>query len=96
MESISRDKVVITAALTGALKNFAVPGHDHFLTTDAGGKNEWWDVISIGVTDKSLYKELVAGQNYDAIKALIKAKDKSVVGPVPTDIFRRLAPMTEM
>ena len=44
--------------LTAALKNFAVPGHDHFITTTNGGQPEWWDVQIVGVTSPSTYDEI--------------------------------------
>lgn len=84
------------AALTSALKNFAVPGHDHFLTTNAGGKNEWWDVQVIGVTDKALYKQIAASKDYNFIKSLLKAKNKNVVGPIPTNLFLKFSSMESM
>ena len=35
----------LTAAqLTAALKNFATPGHEHFITTAYGHQAEWWNV----------------------------------------------------
>lgn len=40
----------LTAAqLTAALKNFATPGHQHFITDRNHGKPEWWDVRIGGV-----------------------------------------------
>ena len=38
------------AQLTQALQNFAVPGHDHFLTDTNNFQPEWWDVQVVGVT----------------------------------------------
>jgi hypothetical protein len=75
------------AALTEALKNFAVPGHDHFITTDNRGKAEWWDVQVVGVTSPTVYKQIRQHQSFSYIQKLIKKKNANVVGPIPTNLF---------
>ena len=78
----------LTAAqLTAALKNFALPGHDHFITDSNGGKPEWWDVRVIGVTSPAVYAQIVSHGSYAYIAKLLKAKNKSVLGPIPTNIW---------
>jgi len=75
------------AALTTALQNFAVPGHDHFITDLNRGKPEWWDVQVVGVTSPTVYKQMVAHKSYSYIQKLITKKNKNVVGPIPTNLF---------
>jgi hypothetical protein len=75
------------AALTSALQNFAVPGHDHFITDLNKGKPEWWDVQIVGVTSPTVYKQIRAHQSYSYIQKLITKKNKNVLGPIPTNLF---------
>jgi len=75
------------AQLTAALKNIAVPGHDHFITDTNGGLPEWWDVHVIGVTSPSVYASIVKHGSYSYIASLLAAKNASVVGPIPTNIW---------
>ena len=78
----------LTAAqLTAALKNFAVPGHDHFITTLNQGKAEWWPVKIVGVTSPAVYQNIVKHGSYSYIASLIKAKNKNVTGVIPTNLF---------
>ena len=46
------------AQLTDALKNFAVPGHDHFITDTNQFLPEWWDVQVVGVTSPQVYADI--------------------------------------
>ncbi len=73
--------------LSSALKNFAVPGHDHFITTANGGKPEWWDVQIVGVTSQQTYDDIRDHRSYTYIQKLISQKDKNVLGPIPTNLF---------
>ena len=75
------------AKLLPALKEFSTPGHDHFITTKANGKAEWWDVNVIGVTDPHVYKEIQEHGSYRYIQSLLNAKNPHVVGPIPTNLF---------
>jgi hypothetical protein len=73
--------------LRESLKNAPAPGHNHFLTTLAGGKPRYWEVKIIGVTDKALYEKLSAGHDFAVIDRELKAKNKHLVGPLPSNIF---------
>ncbi|BCY09693.1 hypothetical protein [Actinoplanes sp. L3-i22] len=73
--------------LTPALRNFTTPGHDHFIGTKAHGKAEWWDVRVVGVTDAATYRSIQRHQSWTYLNGLIKAKNKHVVGPIPTNMF---------
>jgi hypothetical protein len=73
--------------LTAALKNFAVPGHDHFITDTNRGNPEWWDVKVVGVTSPTTYAAIQAHKSFGYIANLINAHDPSVVGPIPTNLF---------
>ena len=75
------------AQLTEALKNFAVPGHDHFIDDTNRGKPEWWDVRVVGVTSPATYAAIQAHRSVGYIQQLIRAHDTTVVGPIPTNIF---------
>jgi hypothetical protein len=48
------------AQLTAALRNFATPGHEHFITDLNGGFPEWWDVRVVGVTNKAEYDAILS------------------------------------
>lgn len=73
------------AQLTAALKNYATPGHQHFVTTKAGGKQEWWDVQVVGVTDKHVYQAM--NKHKSAAYVLKQVKAGKAVGPIPTNLF---------
>jgi hypothetical protein len=75
------------AKLAPMLKNVPTPGHDHFITDKNSGKAEWWDVRVIGVTDKATYKAIQQHHTMAYIRALLRAKNKRVVGPITTNIF---------
>lgn len=79
------------AALTTLLRNYPAPGHDHFLRVNGGYRSVWWEVIVVGVTDPALYRRLATGHDYAPIGALLRAKDKRVLGPIPTNMFLRFA-----
>lgn len=70
-----------------ALKNFAVPGHDHFITTAFHGKPEWWDVKIVGVTSAKTYNRIIKHESYGYIKHLVKSGNKHVTAPIPTNLF---------
>jgi hypothetical protein len=73
--------------LNEALENFGVPGHDHFITDTNQGQPEWWDVRIVGVTSPTTYAAIRSHRSFDYIQQLINAKDKNVVGPIPTNLF---------
>jgi hypothetical protein len=73
--------------LTAALKNAAVPGHDHFITTKNGDQPEWWDVKVVGVTSPTTYHQILKHKSYRYIARQIRAKNKHVVGPIDTNLF---------
>jgi hypothetical protein len=73
------------AKLTAALKNYATPGHSHFITTKNGGKAEWWDVKVVAVTSTAEFNKLNAHGSVKYLLAQIKAG--KAVGPVPTNLF---------
>jgi hypothetical protein len=75
------------AQLTAALENFAVPGHDHFITDTNRGNPEWWDVKVVGVTSPATYAAIQAHKSFGYISKLINAHDPNVVGPIPTNLF---------
>jgi hypothetical protein len=73
--------------LLPALKNFTTPGHDHFIDDKNRGKAEWWDVKVVGVTDPATYRAIQKNQSWAYLNNLIKAKNKNVVGPIPSNLF---------
>ena len=76
----------LTAAqLTGALKNFATPGHEHFITTANGDKPEWWDVKVIGVTSKSEWDAINAHRSFAFLNQQVNKKLTTPI--IPTNLF---------
>lgn len=73
--------------LTAALRNFMVPGHDHFVTDANWGKPEWWDVKIIGVTSAKVFNDIRAHKSFAYIHHLLVNHNKNVVGPIPTNLF---------
>jgi hypothetical protein len=73
--------------LMPALRNFTTPGHDHFIGDKNRGKAEWWDVRVVGVTDPGTYRSIRKHRSWTYLQGLIKAKNKHVVGPIPTNMF---------
>jgi hypothetical protein len=80
-KGVSMDK------LKRMLLNAPVPGHDHFITADDGGRTEPFDVQVIGVLDRGVYDQFAMSHDYAAIQRMLDAKDKRVLGPIPTNIF---------
>ena len=75
------------AQLRMALKNFRVPGHDHFVTTANWGKAEWWPVKIIAVTSAKTFDQIRQHKSVGYIQQLLKAKKPNVLGPIPTNLF---------
>jgi len=76
----------LTAAqLTAALKNFATPGHQHYITTLNGGQAEWWNVDVIGVTSLSEYNAINAHKSFSYLNQQVTAK--KTTGIIPTNLF---------
>ena len=75
------------AQLTAALQNFAVPGHDHFITDTNNFQPEWWDVQVVGVTSPSTYAAIQQHRSFGYIQHLLDKKDPSVLGPIPSNLF---------
>ena len=76
----------LTAAqLTGALKNAATPGHEHYITTTNAGKPEWWDVKVIGVTSKSEWDTINAHRSFAFLNQQVNKKLTTPI--IPTNLF---------
>jgi hypothetical protein len=73
------------AQLTAALKNSATPGHQHFITTQNGGKAEWWDVKVIGVTKLSEWNAIVAHKSFAFLNQQVAKKLTTPI--IPTNLF---------
>jgi hypothetical protein len=73
------------AQLTAALKNFAVPGHQHFITDLNNRKAEWWDVRIVGVTDKAEYNSITQHKSASYLLSQVKAGKTTPV--IPTNLF---------
>ena len=71
--------------LRAALANFAVPGHQHFITDRNHGKAEWWDVRIVGVTDRAEYQKL--NQHKSAAYLLKQVKAGKTTPVIPTNLF---------
>jgi hypothetical protein len=76
----------LTAAqLTAALKNFATPGHQHYITTLNGGKAEWWNVDVVGVTSLSEYNLINAHKSFSFLNQQVNKKLTTPI--IPTNLF---------
>jgi hypothetical protein len=73
------------AQLTAALKNFATPGHQHFITDRNHGKREWWDVRIVGVTDRAEYNKITRHKSAHYLHEQVKAG--KTTGVIPTNLF---------
>jgi len=73
------------AQLTAALKNSATPGHEHFITTQNGGKAEWWDVKVVGVTSVSEWNAINAHESFTYLNQQVNAKKTTPI--IPTNLF---------
>ncbi|HWD96961.1 MAG TPA: hypothetical protein VG246_11120 [Acidimicrobiales bacterium] len=73
------------AQLTAALKNSATPGHEHFITTQDGGKAEWWDVKVIGVTSLAEWNAINAHKSFTYLNQQVNAKKTTPI--IPTNLF---------
>jgi hypothetical protein len=73
------------AQLTAALKNYPVPGHQHFITDRNHGKPEWWDVRVVGVTDRAEYQKL--NRHKSAGYLLRQVEQGKTTGVIPTNLF---------
>jgi hypothetical protein len=73
------------AQLTAALKNYATPGHNHFITTRAGGRAEWWDVRVVGVTNRAEYNRITQHRSARFLLREVKAGRTTPV--IPTNLF---------
>jgi hypothetical protein len=71
--------------LTQALANFETPGHQHFITTKAGGKPEWWDVKVVGVTNRAEYNKITRHRSVSYLRHEIRAG--RTTGVIPTNLF---------
>jgi hypothetical protein len=73
------------AQLTAALKNFATPGHQHFITTAAHSRQEWWDVKVVGVTNRAEYQKINQHKSASYLKKQIRAGKTTAA--IPTNLF---------
>ncbi len=73
------------AQLTAALRNFATPGHQHYITDRNHGKPEWWDVRIVGVTSKTEFHKI--NQHKSAAYLLNQVKAGKTTGVIPTNLF---------
>ncbi len=75
------------AKLAPALKNYATPGHNHYVADLNNTKPEWWDVYVVGVTDPATWYKIQNHNSYDYIAGLVKAGNPNVTAPIPTNLF---------
>ena len=67
--------------------NVKLPAHSHIITTLNNRKPEWWNVVVIGVTNRSSWNEIVAAKSYAKVSALRREGDKAVTGNITTNLF---------
>jgi hypothetical protein len=75
------------AKLLPMLRNFPTPGHDHFVAGRGGGRAQWWNVKVIGVTSPTTFLQIRRSHSLAFAQKLLAAKNPTVVGPIPTNIF---------
>lgn len=75
------------AQLTAALKDYPVPGHDHFIGTLASSKPQWWEVRVVVVTNADTYRTIQQKKSLAFVLKLLKDKNPHVVGTVKTNLF---------
>ncbi len=73
------------AQLTAALKDSATPGHEHFITTQNGGKAEWWDVKVVGVTKLSVWNAINSHESFAFLNQEVAKKLTTPI--IPTNLF---------
>ena len=73
-------------APASALANFAIPGHDHIITTRNENHPEWWPVTVIGVTNPASFALITRAHSYAEVKKL-EADPANGVLEVPTNIY---------
>lgn len=73
------------AQLTAALKNTAVPGHQHFITTLNGRRPEWWNVDVVGVTSLKEWNAIDAHRSFTFLNEQVKTQ--LTTGIIPTNLF---------
>jgi hypothetical protein len=82
------------AKLLPALRNFATPGHDHFLTDLNNRLPEWWDVYVVGVTSPTVYANIHNHGSFKYIQSLIAAKNRNkfvAIGPTTFGFFAAIS-----
>jgi hypothetical protein len=81
----------VLGAPAASLKNVALPGHDHLLTTRNGDQPEWWNVIVIPVTSPAGLASVESAKSYAAVKALENVSGSGIgaggIGEVPTNAY---------
>jgi hypothetical protein len=73
------------AQLTAALKNTAVPGHQHFITTANMRQPEWWNVDVVGVTSLKEWNTINAHKSFKFLNQQVQKK--MTTGILPTNLF---------
>lgn len=70
-----------------ALANTMLPGHDHIITTRAGGKPIWWNVVVVGVTTSSAWDLITKAKSYSEVQALQAKAGSGVTSDIPTNAY---------
>lgn len=70
-----------------ALANVMLPGHDHIVTTRAGGAPIWWNVVVVGVTSPTAWTDIVKLKSYAEVQALQAQANSGVTGDIPTNAY---------
>lgn len=86
---MSADLSRLSSALgapASALANFALPGHDHIITSRNNDNPEWWPVTVIGVTNPASFALITQAHSYAEVKKL-EADPANGVLEVPTNIY---------
>jgi hypothetical protein len=72
---------------SSSYNNVKLPAHSHIITTLNSKKPEWWNVVVIGVTNRSTWNEIAAAKSYAKVGILRRHGDKALTGNITTNLF---------
>lgn len=81
------NRIDLTRVFGSGTGNALLPPHSHIVTTAAGGEDEWWNVIVVGVKTQSAWHQIVWSKSYSRIQAMRTAGNPNVTDNIPTNLF---------
>jgi hypothetical protein len=77
----------LSAVLGKGTGNLALPPHSHVVATANGGQSEWWNVVVVGVANKTAWNKIVHAKSDAELKMLQRTKKSGVTGNIVTNLF---------